>query len=223
MPTCKSCGAQVSGEARFCSFCGTEVPRPAERHVYVHHVREENQRGTFDVARRLEEVRNSPQFQQLMLHKPSTAGHAVGGAVAAVFGAIFAIIPLAGMNMMREGGRMFGEGPPVIFQIVPLIFVLIGLGVCVFGIVTLFRALGGEIVRRPALVLGESTSVSHSRDSDGHMHTHTSHHLALAFEDGTEDSFRASGKTLAMVDRGDAGVAYFLGKTLLEFRVVTRV
>lgn len=206
MAKCANCGGNTEPEHRFCAYCGAEVERPNEHHVYVHHLVEEK---TADPDQRLEEAEHFPDLAALMAYTPTRLALTGMGVAQGGFGCVFTLVSAFMLTM-------FLQHAPTPVALVPGLFVLVGLGLTVSGLTLAAKGAAGGVQRRLAIVHGESAETHRSEN-----HSSTSHYTALRFRGGDVRTYRTQAKTSAAIREGDLGVAYLSGDWLVDFRHLT--
>lgn len=199
MPTCTQCGAPAELAHRFCSHCGAALPRN-ELHVYVHAV----EPPASDPAAVFAALRDDPRLEALWQHTPSRLGLITPGCLIVIFTGLFIGVVVQMMSMGSPS-----HGPPTVFLLfflsIPTFGFLSGLGMALSAL--------RSVERRLAIVRGAST-----KTMSGKHDSQTSHYVALLFEDGQKQAFACSAELAATLEHNDKGVAYLVGKNLLDFR-----
>lgn len=194
---CPQCGARPRTLAKYCEFCGTQLPLAplADSPAVESH------------EQRFERLEREPAFATLMQKRPSAAGPVANSAFAALFMAGFIVV--AGM-------MTFAFAPAGPLMLVPLLILLV-------GVVLFLRTLGkgaqlatSEMSARPALIAGERTRVDGGGDGPGH----TRYFVTLETRDGKRTEFNATGSLVGRVKEGDIGVAYVKADHLVDFERV---
>ena len=200
--TCPNCGAGVARErARFCEYCGTELPKPERTPVQPVVV------SPFgDKEQRFAALSAHERLDALMRHRPSSAGAAAGMAFGLGFAIVFTAISAVITVMFA-----LAAGPCAAF---PLLFVLLGVGLIVVTMKKGADFASSKTEPRPALVLDERTAVS------GGENTSTRYYLTLEFPDGERSEFEVKGSLSGELTTGDMGIAYTRSDVLLDFQRV---
>ena len=203
-PVCANCGARSpERSARFCGFCGHELPREASAPPP----------SPFgDLPARFAALQAHPDYHAAQDHEPPTTRHHVahGGAMA---GLVFFILVALGMAAFMS--QVFGP-----MALVPLAMA----GFAFFALIrTASRAsefAGARLRRLPALVVGERTSVSGGGEN---RRARTHYYVTLEFPEGGREEYQADGELVGRLTQGDMGVAFLKASTLLAFERVPGV
>ncbi len=200
---CGNCGAAVAKlDARYCEFCGHELPRPAAPPPVA-------PAGPYgDVEARFAALQQHAELQRLMLQVPKVAGIGCG----LVFTIGFFVIFIGVAVFMF--GAMGSTGAPSIMKVVPLFFILVG-SVAAFTIVRRLNNFSrAPLQREPAMVVGERTEVSGGGRNSS---SSTTYFVSLEFPGGRRSEYRTQGQVVGKVSDGDVGVAYLKGEFLVDF------
>ncbi len=204
VPICTECGARAKGhEDRFCSYCGTALPREGPPVPRPSDTR----------AARFEAAKRSPAYQEALRHEPAT-GHVVAGAACnTVFFLVFIGVGLAISGVWHTVGSGFGGG----FSAIAL-FPLAMVGFVIF---TAVKAIGraATIANSPTehhlvLVRDERVEV---RGGGKNSSASTSYFATLEYEDGSRREHEVDGKVASRIAPGDVGVACKRGGFLIDF------
>jgi hypothetical protein len=196
---CPNCGARSpEAHARFCAFCGFELPAPAAPAAPL---------PPLDLPARFHALRRHPGFEALQGHVPAGGGRQAG-ALAHVLSA--AALVAVGLLLLFPALAF----PPVAVAVV----VVVALGVLLLASAAAkaFTQGRGKLVRVPALVADERTDLAGG--GDGGMSTR--YYLALESERGTREEYEIDGRLAGKVAPGDLGVAFFKGPRLIDFERV---
>lgn len=182
---CGHCGAGVKRlDARFCDYCGTELPRVAPPPPAPSSAPPPSPFG--DLAARFERAKADPLLPALMRHTPSTAAYGAQLGCGIGFAVVFLIV--VGVIMVTVAGSSLGRGPGI-FTLVPLIMPGVGFVVLVGLIKRAASTAGAPWQRVIALVVDERTHVS----SSGNNGSRTTYYVTLQGQDGSARSTRRRG------------------------------
>ena len=199
---CPNCGAHIPRiRAKFCEFCGTELPRDEpEKEIPL----------VVDQTRaRFELLQDHEDLEELLAHRPSTGSHTAQMGCGIAFPIFFIAVSL-GITMV------FGKvGGPIAF--VPFMFVVVGVVLLFSNIKKAADFSSAELEAVPALVVDERIQVSGGGENRS---ASTTYYAMLEFEDGRRKEFTIQSGTASKVAPNDMGVAYVKGDHLLEFRRV---
>jgi hypothetical protein len=199
---CGGCGARVTkDEARFCDYCGAELPRLAPEPP-----RERSGSERFEDA--FAALAEHPEYERLLAFTPSTSKVTMGYGCGAAFGVLFAVVSLVIMGGFQKAGAPFP------FSMFPFLFVGIGIFVVVFSLSRAAKFSKAPLGRRRARIAGERTRVSGGGENSS---ASTSYYVTLEYESGRREEFSTSGKVVGEVSEGDMGIAYLKGGHLLAF------
>ena len=200
---CANCGAAPKeGDAEFCSYCGTELPRRPEP------ARAAPPSPYGDVQSRFVDLARHPDLPRAMRHTPSGAKHLIGLGCGIAFSILFITV-----SMVIMGGMDLAEAP-FPFTLFPFLFVGIGLAIGIVSLVKLVSFSNSPLMRKPAVVVGERTRVSGGGNNSS---ASTNYYLTVEFENGRRKEYATDGRTVGIVSEGDMGVAYLKGDVLLAF------
>lgn len=196
---CPHCGASLqSRTARFCEFCGTELPRKAPA-----------QPARFgDLPARFAELESHPSLGELQRHEPSAASHQAAN----LFGVLFALVFMGVAVVMFAA---FQASAPAPFSFFPLIFLAAGGFLLVKTLTRTSRLASAELTRVPALVVDERIQVS---GGSGDSSSHTTYYVSLETADGERVEYESRGRLNGAITSGDMGLAYLKGEILLDFK-----
>jgi hypothetical protein len=198
--TCTHCGATAERhDSRFCTYCGTELPRPAEPAPIV-----VSRHG--DVEARFEALERRPELASAGSHRPSTAKHSLGAAGGIVGAGMFVVVA-AVMTMGFAGVA----GP---CAIAPLAFVGIGIALLVHQVSRGVKFTQAPLRHEPALVVDERMKVS----GGGESQARTQYFVSLQKRDGGRREFEADARLAGALTEGDMGVAWFKADVLVDFK-----
>lgn len=158
----------------------------------------------------------SPQFDELMEHQPSIAGHLFWGLVAIVFCLAATLGCIYGATVLEGNIALISAGAALVMAVLSI-----------FAIRDHVRFRSAPLERVLAQVKDETVethvTTSHDRKS-GRSRTRTSHsyHLLLEYEDGERESHEVDEETSRLTATGDVGVAFLKGGVLLDFVAITR-
>jgi hypothetical protein len=194
---CTNCGARAPElGARFCSFCGHELPRPAPAPL---------EPPPADPAAGFRRLRRHPDFARLQTLVPAVGPQRVGAVGAVIFGVAFLS---AGLVMIVPAMAF----PPMAVPIVALL--AFGLFFVVASARRAARLTRGALARVPARIADERTAVSGGGDSQ----VQTRYFVSLESEHGTREEYEVDASVASKVAPGDVGVAYFKGGILVDFQ-----
>lgn len=194
---CGNCGARSPERlARFCAFCGSELPRADEAAVPP----------PADRSARFRALRAHPDFEAAGRRVPPGAeeeespfGSLLSAAVILCVGFILLVPSLA--------------FPPVAVAVV----VVIGLALA-YVLASAIKAgarRGAPLVRVPACVAGERTELAGGGDGS----VRARYYLSLESERGTREEYVIDERLAGKVGPGDLGIATFRGETLVDFEL----
>jgi hypothetical protein len=208
----------MSAEARRCSCCGAEAPRPAAR--YCEHcgaalpglaAEERSPHGSSgnvadpfgDVPARFRALAAHPSLPELLRATPDVpelAGKTLPS-----------VLLLLGLGVIGFLAALvcFQLCPPLGF--VPL--ALVGVGVAVLARQLLWNA-RTPLTARPALVVEQRAKVQAGAE---HSPAHTRQFVTLEREDGTRSEHECFASALASLAVGALGIAYLKGERLAAF------
>ena len=202
---CANCGANVASlSARFCEYCGNELPRPSSS---THATPAPGPHG--DLPARFRALEDDPSYPELMQRTPEIDPSLGSGLVMMIVVTVFIAAVALGMATMFA------------FVCAPLGIVPLAIG----GLAVTFaikhwnetsRIKGATLVRRAALVADERTHVS----GGGNTSSRTRYYVTLEFPDGQRDEVYTLGKTAGEISPGDLGVAYLEDRLLVAFERV---
>jgi len=199
---CPHCGAHVARlDARFCEFCGTELPLSDAAAASVSPVDQ--------LQRRFSTLDAHADLHDLMEHMPQLPSMGVRTLFPAVFLVVFILVALGMLAPFAQA--------PMPFALAPLVFVAFG----IFGLGTLIsratRYRQAPVRRKQALVADERVAVhGGGRNSSAS----TNYFLTLEYPDGSREEVRTSDDMTGRLAPGDMGVAYLKDRYLVEFRRV---
>jgi hypothetical protein len=193
---CPSCGARLITGEKECPYCGNPVEG----------ARRSSQKPSHDFSA----LRKSRELQELLVFTPSALRARAGQTFVTIFGLVFTSFAVFFIVMAK---RM---GAPGIFRFFPMIFVLVGVAMLVGGLRGLVRLAASPLERLPAVIVGKRQH--YDRDSEGSGST--TYYVTIQTEDGERKEHLVEGRLYGEVDEGDAGVAYFKGGFLLDFKRV---
>ena len=198
---CPNCGAPASRlSARFCEYCGTELPRP------VPAPQPAPASPVGDVAARFTALEHAPELEELLKREPATGaialqqGLGIGGIV------VFVLIGLLAT------GVFFLICPPL--GLVPLVIVVVGALAFSGQLSRRNRFAKSSLQRVPALVVDERTKIS---GGGGSFSASTSYLATLEFPDGSRREYPVDDTTAGKLTQGDMGIAYLRADHLLDF------
>jgi len=209
---CSHCNAPVrSGSARFCEYCGAELPVLAPSPTAPGGL------GPADVAARLAALDGSSDLPRLMRHTPSTTSHSAGMLVGVGVLVVFTVVALVMLVLFRSVADGIGFPGSGVLTLVPVLIVAVG-AFLLFKLVQRTRGfLKAPLERLRAAVVDERTEVRGGGDSGARTH----HYVTLELADGTRRECLDVGRVAGEVTRGDVGIAYVKGEYLLDYaRVV---
>lgn len=202
---CSNCGAAVARRAaRFCEFCGTELPAEAVA----------TPPSPFgDVASRFAELERSAGLAALMQRDPARETEAGRGLLGETGCAVaFTLLVCSVVAFVAFSSMAFF--PPAAF-----VALAIG-GVALYGLITSIARshvlTTGPLERLTALVVDERTKISGHRDG----HARTEYFTTLQLADGERIEVPALERVVGRTTRGDMGVAYLRAGTLVDFQRV---
>ncbi len=201
---CSNCGAAVArAAARFCEYCGHELPRPPAPPPVP-------PAGPYgDVEARFAALQQHADLARLMALTPALP--ALGCAPFLMVGFFVLFI---GAALTIFGGVASMEGPSFLL-FVPGMFVVFGVAM---GFSVLKRTLSfrnSPLRREPAMVVGGRTEISGGgRDSSAS----TTYYVGLELPGGQRVEYEAMGELYGRLADGDVGVAYLKGHALVDFQ-----
>lgn len=175
----------------------------------------EPERGGYQPSgnKRLEAVKNHPEYPELLKIKPSSSRIYGRIGCGVLVGIIFA------------GGTLFINfltdpvgGHPWFFRLILSLFTLLGIGFIIYGIYRFLKISTTKLRQDPALIVDKRTSVSGGGQSSS---ASTTYYVTLQFDDGKRHEYEATGKLYGKITKDDAGVAYIRDRFLLDFRRLT--
>lgn len=158
--------------------------------------------------KRLEAVKNHPEYSDLLKLTPSSARVYGRSGCTAIIGLMFAIGTLF-LNFFDP------ISPPGFFRILLLAFTAIGFGLVVYGLFRLVKVSTSRLRRCPAIVVDKRTAVSGGGQSSS---ASTTYYITLQLDDSKRHEFEATGKLYGKITKDDAGVAYIRDRYLLDYR-----
>jgi hypothetical protein len=193
---CRNCGASSpEARARFCAFCGFELPVPAPAPL----VPPPDRGARFDALRR------HPGFEALQAHvPPADAAGALGHMLSAA--------ALVGVGLVLLFPAL--AFPPLAVAVV--VVLALGVLLLVNAAGKAFTLRRGKLVRVPALVADERTHVAGGGDGG----VSTRYYLTLESERGTREEYEVDGRLAGKAAPDDLGVAFFKGEHLIDFERV---
>lgn len=196
---CTSCGAPAPrDEARFCEQCGAALPAAAPPAPVADPVG--------DLGERFARLRASPRLEELLARAPEIPE--LGGPT---LPSVLMLVVLGLLGILAS--LLFLQlCPPLGFA--PLALVVVGIVVVARRLVWNARA---PLSAHPAVVVELRAKLQAGAE---HSPSHTRHHAALAFEDGTRSEPECFASALAGLRVGAAGVAYLKGERLAAFREI---
>ena len=218
---CSHCAAPFrEADSRYCSYCGTERPMPAQPVVQAQPVAQAlpvvlvpNAPARFEAAER------HPSVPELLTRAPSTAKHTLNGACGVMFLVVFCVIAFAMAAAFLGGGafsaRTFGStgfgvrGGLVV--LVPLAIAGIGLAGFIVHTRRLARFQRADLVRTIALVVDERVAVR------GGEHARTTYYATLEGKDRQRREHRVDAQLAGSIAPNDIGMAYVKDDVLLDF------
>jgi len=200
---CGNCGAAVARlDARYCEFCGHELPRPAAPPPVA-------PAGPYgDVEARFAALQQHAELQRLMLQVPKVAGIGCGMVFTVGFFVVFIGVAVFMLGVMGE------TGAPGFMKIVPLFFIIAGGGAAIAMVRRMSNFSRAPLQREPAMVVGERTEVSGGGRNSS---SSTTYFVSLEFPGGRRNEYRTQGPVVGKVSDGDVGVAYLKGEFLVDF------
>lgn len=158
--------------------------------------------------KRLEAVKNHPEYPELLKMKPSSLRFYGRSGCAVIFGLIFALGTLF-INFFDP------YSPPGFFRIVLILFTFLGVGLILYGIYRLIKLSTSSLKRRPALVVDKRISVSGGAGSSS---ASTTYYVTVELDGGERRELESGGKLYGKITKEDVGVAYIRDRYLLDYR-----
>lgn len=196
---CANCGAAAPRlQARFCEFCGHELPRPAATPAPA---------GPFgDVEARFAEIAGHPELEAMLRWQPPVPPRRPGETASTVL----ALVAFVGGGIALTFGFAAFFPPMAIF---PLLVVGIGAISLVGKLMKDASLERGPLQATVALVAGERTKIS---GLDGGP-TATRYFTTLQLRDGSRFELETVEEVSGKITAGDIGVAYTKGRRLVGF------
>lgn len=196
---CSNCGAlPPRASARFCEYCGAELPRlepaPAPPSPFG------------DLRRRFADLQAHPDVPELMAYSPPTGVFGIQTAMSVALLVLFGVVGLV------VSIAFLGACPPLGF--LPLAVVAIGGFALLKQLTRTEGARNAPLERRPAIVVDERTNVSGGGESRS---LRTLYYATLEFPDGTRREYDVFANVAGKITRGDMGIAYVKGDYLVQF------
>jgi hypothetical protein len=197
---CPRCGAPVAKRsARFCDHCGAELaPAPTAASAAA----------LPDTPERFDALRAHAHARELLAATPPSPAGRWRELGCVVFS--LAAFVVVGLGMMLVASALF---PP---------FVAIVAAILVFGLIAVgaeawrrMRAVAAPLERLEACVIDERVAIV-----GGDGATRTRYFVTLSFPDRTRRELEAVAPVAGAVTRGDMGIAFLRGETLIDFRRV---
>lgn len=196
---CRNCGAAARVQARFCEFCGVELPRSEPAPVGSH--------SPFgDVESRFAALEGHAEFEHALSHRPQLQEPRALG----VLGAVLLAALLLGLAMVLTAG-FASFFPPMV--VLPLFLV----GVLLVSLLgSAFKR--GDFERAPleaqsALIVAERTRITGGREQTAV----TKHFATLQFRSGRRQEYEVLDQVSGKLVPGDIGVAYTKARWLVSF------
>ncbi|MCB9914576.1 MAG: hypothetical protein H6828_05435 [Planctomycetes bacterium] len=198
---CAQCGAAPKNvAAKYCEYCGAELPSPATPPVVGPH-------GDLEARFAALEVHDS--LPRLMRLTPSTGAITTGFVVMIVFGVFFTAVAL-----FMTGTFALLTGP---FALFPLLFVAVGIFTVVKGAQKATAMSSAPMERVPVVILDERTQITGGGKNSS---AHTSYFALVESASGERGEYQTLPKVAGKLSRGDVGVGYFKGEYLVDFQRV---
>lgn len=202
--TCVECGARSKrGADRYCSFCGTELPREAPAVAAPSDTR----------AARFEAARRAPAYARALDYEPSTGHLVVRSVSGAVVFAVFTVVALTIGVKLGFSGSMFGGGVGLL-AVIPLAIAAYGASLVVKAVARTSAIRTSPTERHVALVRDERVKVS---SGGRNSRATTSYFVTLEYEDGRRKEHTVDARLASRVASGDVGVAFERGGYLVDF------
>lgn len=199
---CPHCGAPFrEADARFCSFYGTERPKPERPPAPL----------APNAPERFEAAERHPSVAELLRRSPSTVGHAMNGACGIGFLLLFCVVAIVIASAFLGMGGLDHGGIGTLFTLLPLALVGFGLVALISVVARTAKFQSAELVRAIALVVDERVAVS------GGKHASTTYYASLETKDRTRREYQIDSKLAGKIAPGDFGMAYTKGDVLLDF------
>ncbi len=208
LPNCQKCSAQANRlDARFCEYCGAELPRPVAAQP------EPSRAGgaSANLKGRFAALEAHSDWERLKAFAPVNAG--MSGPLGTAFMGIFLVVWI-GVGGIITMGFAATAGPLALF---PLGIVSLGVITMVKGARRHRKFLNAPIIPHAALVVDERVAVSGGgKNSSASTHYHTT----LEFPDGQRSEHATIPEAAAQACPGDVGMAYLRDNRLVHFERV---
>lgn len=196
---CAQCGALPSkNSARFCEYCGTELPAPAA----LARPLDPNSREALELL--FARLADHPSTPELLKREPSAAGVHMGLGCLSVFALAFMGVAI----FMGVGALKMGAG---FMAIVPFGMGVAGFFMLVGSARKQARLASAPLERTPVRIMDERTA---------HSDRSTTYYATLQTEDGSRFEVPIDAKTAAQIATGDMGIAYLKGGLMIGFERV---
>ncbi len=208
LPQCQKCSARANRlDARFCEYCGAELPRPAAAQP------EPSRAGgaSANLEGRFAALEAHTDWERLKAFVPANAG--VSGPLTTAFMGVFLVVWI-GIGGIVTVGFAAGAGPLALF---PLGIVSLGVIMMLKGVKRHRKFLDAPIVARAALVVDERVTVSGGGENSS---ASTYYHTTLEFPDGQRTEHATIPEAAAQACPGDVGMAYLRDNRLVYFERV---
>jgi len=203
LPECDDCGARATRfDARFCDFCGAELPRPKDAAPSGPGGVSQNATGRFEALER------HPETKRLLAYTPEDAGKASPATM--IFGVVFLVLWITIGSVVIKGFSM-APGPMVLFPIAILGF---GVVVMVGKAIQYSNFRNAPIQRQPALIVDERIEVSGGGKNSS---VRTQNFTTLEHPGGKRTEVKSIPAAAGQAHPGDIGIAYLRANTLVHF------
>ncbi|MFT7485901.1 MAG: hypothetical protein ACI9F9_001753 [Candidatus Paceibacteria bacterium] len=200
---CSHCAAPaLDSESRFCSYCGSELPRSEERPTVSASPHE-------TLAQRFKALDAHHGLDQMLQHQPRSSSVASGMYAQSIGGLLFTGIAI-GVSFL-----FFTVAPPLAF--IPLIIVAIGLWITIGGLQRSANFRAAPLRRFSAALIDERVKVSGGGSNSS---ASTSYFATLQVPGGGRTEYQVSEDIASRVAPGDIGLAFAKDTVLLDFLVV---
>ncbi|MFT5198866.1 MAG: hypothetical protein ACI87O_001526 [Planctomycetota bacterium] len=207
---CDKCSAQASRhDARFCEYCGAELPRVVESQQAF------PERGGVgqNSEARFQTLLKHSELARLLSYTPEEAGHAGLGMLLVSGFFLTAWIVVGGI--VSIGFFSAGAGLMTLFPIGILSFGLFIMGA---GAIRYQKFRNAPIIPQLVLVVDERVKLSGGgKNSSASTHYFTT----LETQNGQRDEFRTLERATAQASPGEMGVAYLRDKVFVHFERVS--
>jgi hypothetical protein len=159
----------------------------------------------------LKAVKNHPDYPDLLNIRPSSAYLYGWYIFQIIFGFLFTAVAVFFISRKQQSDSFFD----IVWVLMSLLFIVVGIGIIVYGIYRIIRLISGNVRKLPALIIDKRISVSGGGQSSS---TRTTYYVTLELEDLGRRELKARGKLYGKITKEDAGMAYIHDRYLLDFR-----